>query len=37
MGCCCKKKNDIYVSNKVPLKSEEEQKISQSDFEKIKI
>ena len=37
MGCCCKKKNEIYISNKVPLKSEEEQKITQKDFEKVKI
>ena len=37
MGCCNKKKNEIYISNKVPLKSEEEKKVTQNDFEKIKI
>ena len=37
MGCCCKKKNPIYISNKEPLKTEEEQKITQNDFEKLKI
>ena len=37
MGCCSKKRNEIYISNKEPLKGEEEQKISQKDFEKIKI
>ena len=37
MGNCCKKKNSIYVSNKVPLKPEEEPKVTQNDFEKLKI
>ena len=39
MGCCCKKKNEsvIYISNKEPLKPQEDQKITQKDFEKLKI
>ena len=37
MGNCCKKKNAIYISNKVPLKNPEEKKITLNDFEKLKI
>ena len=38
MGNCCKKrKSEIYVSTKVPLKSDDEKKISVNDFDKIKI
>ena len=38
MGNCCKKrKSDIYISNKIPLKTKDEKMISQNDFEKIKI
>ena len=37
MGCCCKKKNEIYISNNVPLKPEEEKKVTQNDFEKLKV
>ena len=38
MGCCCKKrKSEIYVSTKIPLKTNEEKKISVNDFDKIKI
>ena len=38
MGNCCKKrKTDIYISNKVSLKSDEEKLISSNDFEQLKI
>ena len=38
MGNCCKKrKSEIYISNKIPLKTNDENMISQKEFEKIKI
>ena len=36
-NCCNKRKTEIYVSNKTPLKNNEEKIISINDFEKIKI
>ena len=35
-NCCKKKKSEIYVSNKIPLKNDEDKRISLNDFEKIK-
>ncbi len=37
MGCCCKKRGEIYISTKIPLISVDEKKITSADFEKIKI